>query len=248
VHIAFDLPDGSRLPVVDGVTLSVDEAEFVVLVGPSGSGKSTILRAIAGLIAPVQGRITVDGAAVAGPPPQVGFMFQKDTLLPWLTVRGNIQVGLELGGVPRAGWAARLDEFLALLRLSGFGDRYPAQLSGGMRQRVSLGRMLAYQPKLMLMDEPFGALDPATRDALGRDYRALHERLGLTTMMVTHDVTEALLLADRVIVMDAGRFVADGTPGELLSDSAAPAIRALMETPLRQAERIGALSQGAAHG
>jgi NitT/TauT family transport system ATP-binding protein len=200
VHIAFDLPDGSRLPVVDGVTLSVDEAEFVVLVGPSGSGKSTILRAIAGLIAPVQGRITVDGAAVAGPPPQVGFMFQKDTLLPWLTVRGNIQVGLELGGVPRAGWAARLGELLALLRLSGFGDRYPAQLSGGMRQRVSLGRMLAYQPKLMLMDEPFGALDAQTKIALGRELLRIWDSERRSILFVTHDIEEAVALADRVLV------------------------------------------------
>ena len=124
----------------------------------------------------------------------------------------------------------------------------PAELSGGQRQRVGVARALAAGPSIMLMDEPFGALDPITRDALGRDYRALHERLALTSVMVTHDVMEALLLADRIVVLQAGLIVADGTPAALLSDSAAPAVRALMETPRRQADRVESLARGAAHG
>jgi len=200
VHIAFDRPDGTRLKVVDGVSLAVDEAEFVVLVGPSGSGKSTILRAIAGLTPPVRGRILVDGVPVSGPPPHVGFMFQKDTLLPWLTVRGNLQVGLELGGVPASAWPARVAALLDLLQLSGFGESYPAQLSGGMRQRVSLGRMLAYEPRLMLMDEPFGALDAMTKVALGRELLRIWESERRSILFVTHDIEEAVALADRVLV------------------------------------------------
>ena len=200
LHVAFDLPDGSRLPVVDGVSLAVEEAEFVVLVGPSGCGKSTILRAIAGLTTPARGKILVDGAMVKGTPPHVGFMFQKDTLLPWLTVRANLQMGLELGGVPPAAWPARITALLALLQLAGFGERYPAQLSGGMRQRVSLGRMLAYQPRLMLMDEPFGALDAQTKIALGRELLRIWEAERRSILFVTHDIEEAVALADRVVV------------------------------------------------
>jgi NitT/TauT family transport system ATP-binding protein len=137
---------------------------------------------------------------VSGPPPQVGFMFQKDTLLPWLTVRGNLQVGLELGGVPASAWAARVSALLDLLQLSGFGESYPSQLSGGMRQRVSLGRMLAYEPRLMLMDEPFGALDAMTKVALGRELLRIWEAERRSILFVTHDIEEAVALADRVLV------------------------------------------------
>ena len=153
VSVSYATPRG-RLPVVDRVSLAVDRAEFVVLVGPSGCGKSTILRAIAGLNAAESGIISVDGKKVDGPPEHIGFMFQRDTLLPWLTVRDNIEVGLKLAGVPSAQRPARISDLLTLLRLSEFHDAYPAQLSGGMRHRVSLGRMLAYQPAVMLMDEP----------------------------------------------------------------------------------------------
>jgi NitT/TauT family transport system ATP-binding protein len=186
-------------------TLALDvsfstSAPWTILFGPSGSGKSTILRAIAGLTPPVRGRILVDGEEVSGPPPQVGFMFQKDTLLPWLTVRGNLQVGLELGGVPASAWAARVSALLDLLQLSGFGESYPSQLSGGMRQRVSLGRMLAYEPRLMLMDEPFGALDAMTKVALGRELLRIWEAERRSILFVTHDIEEAVALADRVLV------------------------------------------------
>jgi NitT/TauT family transport system ATP-binding protein len=200
LRVAFGRPDGSWLPVVDGVSLEVAESEFVALVGPSGCGKSTILRAIAGLVAPAGGTVKVAGEPVNGPPPHVGFMFQKDTLLPWHTVSGNLRMGLELGGVPRASWQARIAALLKLLRLEEFGDAYPAQLSGGMRQRVSLGRMLAYQPRLMLMDEPFGALDSQTKLAMGRELLRIWEAERRSILFVTHDIEEAVSLADRVVV------------------------------------------------
>jgi NitT/TauT family transport system ATP-binding protein len=199
VSLAYATPRG-RLPVVDRVSLAVDRAEFVVLVGPSGCGKSTILRAIAGLSAAESGIISVDGKTVDGPPEHIGFMFQRDTLLPWLTVRGNIEVGLELAGIPPVQQPSRVTELLALLRLSEFHDAYPAQLSGGMRHRVSLGRMLAYQPAVMLMDEPFGALDFQTKAVMGRELLRIWETERRSILFVTHDIEEAVALADRVLV------------------------------------------------
>ena len=199
VSISYETPRG-RLPVVDRISLAVDKAEFVALVGPSGCGKSSILRAIAGLNAVESGIIFVDGETVAGPPRHIGFMFQKDTLLPWQTVRQNIEVGLALAGVKSTAWSRRLADLLALLRLSEFGDAYPAQLSGGMRHRVSLGRMLAYQPAVMLMDEPFGALDFQTKAVMGRELLRIWEAERRSILFVTHDIEEAVALADRILV------------------------------------------------
>ena len=199
VSVSYETPRG-RLQVVDRVSLAVDKAEFVVLVGPSGSGKSTILRAIAGLNAVENGTITVDGKTVDGPPEHIGFMFQKDTLLPWQTVRENIEVGLALAGVSPSQWKQRIADLLTLLRLSEFRDAYPAQLSGGMRHRVSLGRMLAYQPAVMLMDEPFGALDFQTKAVMGRELLRIWEAERRSILFVTHDIEEAVALADRVLV------------------------------------------------
>jgi NitT/TauT family transport system ATP-binding protein len=210
VSVSYATPRG-RLLVVDRVSLAVDRAEFVVLVGPSGCGKSTILRAIAGLNAAESGIISVDGKKVDGPPEHIGFMFQRDTLLPWLTVRGNIEVGLELAGIPSAQRASRIADLLALLRLSEFHDAYPAQLSGGMRHRVSLGRMLAYQPAVMLMDEPFGALDFQTKAVMGRELLRIWESERRSILFVTHDIEEAVALADRVLVFSPrpARIVAE---------------------------------------
>jgi NitT/TauT family transport system ATP-binding protein len=210
VSVSYETPRG-RLQVVDRVSLAVDKAEFVVLVGPSGSGKSTILRAIAGLNAAESGTITVDGKTVDGPPEHIGFMFQKDTLLPWQTVRENIEVGLALAGVPAAQWKQRIADLLALLRLSEFRDAYPAQLSGGMRHRVSLGRMLAYQPAVMLMDEPFGALDFQTKAVMGRELLRIWEAERRSILFVTHDIEDAVALADRVLVFSPrpARIVAE---------------------------------------
>jgi NitT/TauT family transport system ATP-binding protein len=210
VSLAYATPRG-LLPVVDRVSFAVGQAEFVALVGPSGSGKSTILRAIAGLNAVESGTISVDGGIVDGPPEHIGFMFQRDTLLPWLTVRGNIEVGLELAGVASTQRPSRVAELLALLRLSEFHDAYPAQLSGGMRHRVSLGRMLAYQPAVMLMDEPFGALDFQTKAAMGRELLRIWEAERRSILFVTHDIEEAVTLADRVLVFSPrpARLIAD---------------------------------------
>jgi NitT/TauT family transport system ATP-binding protein len=210
VSISYATPRG-RLPVVARVSLAVDRAEFVVLVGPSGCGKSIILRAIAGLNDAESGVISVDGKKVDGPPEHIGFMFQRDTLLPWLTVRGNIEVGLELAGVPSAQRATRIADLLTLLRLSEFHDAYPAQLSGGMRHRVSLGRMLAYQPAVMLMDEPFGALDFQTKAVMGRELLRIWETERRSILFVTHDIEEAVALADRVLVFSPrpARIVAE---------------------------------------
>ena len=210
VSISYATPRG-RLLAVDRVDLAVDRAEFVVQVGPSGCGKSTILRAIAGLNVTESGSISVDGKVVDGPPEHVGIMFQRDTLLPWLTVRGNIEVGLELAGIAPAQRSSRVRDLLALLRLGEFHDAYPAQLSGGMRQRVSLGRMLAYQPNVMLMDEPFGALDFQTKAVMGRELLRIWETERRSILFVTHDIEEAVALADRVLVFSPrpARIVAE---------------------------------------
>jgi osmoprotectant transport system ATP-binding protein len=166
-----------------------------------------------------------------------------------MTVAENIALGPRLARWDRGRTAARVAELLALVDLpADAGQRLPASFSGGQRQRVGVARALAAGPGVMLMDEPFGALDPITRDGLGRDYRALHERLGLTTVMVTHDVTEALLLADRVLVLGDGRILADGSPRELMRPQSDPKVRALMATPVEQARRLDALAGEAADG
>ena len=160
-------------------------------------------------------------------------------LFPHLSVGENIAVTPKLLGWDKARIAERIATLLDLVALPrDVADRAPAALSGGQRQRVGVARALAAEPKLMLMDEPFGALDPLTRDALGTDFRALHGRLGLTTVMVTHDMAEAVLLADRIVVLDAGRILADGAPADLLANTQDSAVRALLEAPKRQAERL----------
>jgi osmoprotectant transport system ATP-binding protein len=239
---------------VGPLSLEIGASEFVALLGASGCGKTTTLKMINGLISPDRGTVRVAGAAVGEEAlwrlrRRIGYVFQEIGLFPHMTVAQNIGCGPNLAGWGPKRVTERVRELLKLTDLpSDIGARVPAELSGGQRQRVGVARALAAGPSIMLMDEPFGALDPITRDALGRDYRALHERLALTTVMVTHDVMEALLLADRIVVMQAGLIVADGTPGDLLSDSADPAVRALMETPRRQADRVESLARGAAHG
>lgn len=229
---------------LDEVGLSVAEGQFVALVGGSGSGKTTLLKTINGLVRPDAGRIAVAGEDVATAPPhllrrRIGYVFQEVGLFPHLSVAENIGITPRLLGWDKARLAARAAELLALVDLPpGVAARPPAALSGGQRQRVGVARALAAEPRLMLMDEPFGALDPVTRDALGADYRALHDRLGLTTIMVTHDMAEAVLLADRIVVLKAGRILADGAPAALLAESADPDVLALLEAPKRQAQRL----------
>jgi osmoprotectant transport system ATP-binding protein len=235
--------DGGATHAVEGTNLVIETGGFVALVGGSGSGKTTTLKMINGLIRPDHGRISVGGEDIGSVPPhllrrRIGYVFQEVGLFPHLSVAENIGITPKLMGEPKAEIEARVGELLDLVSLPrDYAARRPAALSGGQRQRVGVARALAARPKLMLMDEPFGALDPVTRDALGAEYRQLHERLGLTTLMVTHDITEAVLLADRVVVMDRGRVRAEGKPAELLASSD-DAVRALMETPRRQAERV----------
>lgn len=232
-----------RTTALDGVSLTVTAGEFLAVVGGSGSGKTTLLRLANRLTAPDNGTVYVQGSDVRSVDPivlrrRIGYVFQSGGLFPHMTVAGNIGITPHLLGMPEQEISARVDELIDLVRLErGHRDRFPHELSGGQRQRVGVARALAAKPSIVLMDEPFGALDPLTRDTLGEDYRALHHSLGLTTVMITHDVTEALLLADRVAVMRAGRLIAQGTAQEL-SRSTDAYVRELLSTPRRQAERL----------
>ncbi|WP_050421105.1 ATP-binding cassette domain-containing protein [Bradyrhizobium tropiciagri] len=239
--------DNGRVVAVDDVSLEVAEGEFLAVVGGSGSGKTTLLRLANRLIEADRGQIAVEGEDVSRVDPillrrRIGYVFQSGGLFPHLTVAGNIGITPRLLGWPQAEISARVDELLDLVRLdrAQHRDRLPHELSGGQRQRVGVARALAAKPRIVLMDEPFGALDPLTRDALGDDYRTLHRELGLTTVMITHDMTEALLLADRVAVMRGGRLLALGTAAELARNTDAY-VGELLRTPRRQAERLGAL-------
>src|ERR1700726_106464 len=241
---------GGNVKAVDDVSLDVAEGELLAIVGGSGSGKTTLLRLANRLIDADTGRITVEGGDVRAADPvalrrRIGYVFQSGGLFPHISVAGNIGITPKLLGTPPAEIAARVDELLDLVRLdrAQYRDRFPHELSGGQRQRVGVARALAARPRIVLRDEPFGALDPLTRDALGDDYRALHKNLGLTTVMITHDMTEALLLADRIAVMRAGKLLALGTPAELDGSDDAY-VHELLRTPRRQAERLNALLPG----
>ncbi len=230
---------------LDSVSLTIATGSFVALVGQSGSGKSTLLKTINRLVEPDSGAVAINGADVRAGPAHlvrrhIGYVFQSIGLFPHMTVAENIAIGLRVAGARDNG--ARVAELLALVDLPGdVAARMPDQLSGGQRQRVGVARALATQPGCMLMDEPFGALDPVTRDELGRAVRALHDRLGLTTLMVTHDMAEALLIADRVLVMQDGRIVADATPAALARGEGGPEAQALIAVPMRQADALEAL-------
>jgi osmoprotectant transport system ATP-binding protein len=236
-----------RVKAVDDVSLDVAEGEFLAIVGGSGSGKTTLLRLANRLIDADAGTITIEGGDVRAADPvalrrRIGYVFQSGGLFPHFTVADNIGITPKLKGMPAPKIAARVDELLDLVRLDRamYRDRLPHELSGGQRQRVGVARALAARPNIVLMDEPFGALDPLTRDALGDDFRELHRKLGLTTVMITHDMTEAILLADRVAVMRGGKLLAQGTPAEL-SGSGDPYVGELLRTPRRQADRLNAL-------
>ena len=229
---------------LDGIDLTIPPGGFVALVGGSGSGKTTLLKTINGLIRPDAGQVAVDGEDVTHALPHVlrrhiGYVFQEVGLFPHLSVAENIAITPKLLGWEKSRMAARIATLLELVALpQDIAGRAPTQLSGGQRQRVGVARALAAEPRIMLMDEPFGALDPVTRDALGVDYRALHDRLGLTSVLVTHDMAEAVLLADRIVVLSAGRILADGPPADLLANSRDAQVLALLEAPRRQAERL----------
>jgi osmoprotectant transport system ATP-binding protein len=238
---------GGRIKAIDDVSLAVQRGELLAIVGGSGSGKTTLLRLTNRLIDADAGAIAIDGRDIQTTDPialrrGIGMVFQNGGLFPHLTAARNIGITPKLLNWSKTEIAARVDELLELVRLdpAQHRDRFPHELSGGQRQRVGVARALAARPEIVLMDEPFGALDPLTRDALGEDFRALHDRLKLTTVLITHDITEALLLADRIAVMHRGHLLALGTASELAGSRDAY-VAELLQTPRRQAQRLGAL-------
>src|SRR3954462_6880517 len=199
------------LTAVAGVSLAVRDGEVVSLIGPSGCGKSTLLNIGSGLTAPSEGQAFVDGERVEGPNAHVAFMRQKDLLLPWRTVVENVMFGVEIQGVPAAERRRRAQALLEKPKLAGFSGHYPHQLSGGMRQRVALARTLAVDPTVLLMDEPFSAVDAQTRMALQRELAQTLKRAGKTALLITHDLLEAVTLSDRVLVMSR-------RPGQIIDE------------------------------
>jgi osmoprotectant transport system ATP-binding protein len=233
------------------VSFEVLEGELAVVIGPSGSGKTTLLKLINRLLEPEAGRVLVGGVDVRQRDPyalrrSIGYVFQRFGLFPHLNLAENVGVGPRLAGWGTAEREARVDELLALLGLppEEYRSRLPHELSGGQQQRVGLARALAARPRLMLMDEPFGSLDPVTRAELQGSYRRLHDELGLTTLLVTHDVVEALLLADRVLFLYGGRVLLSASPRELLSGEQPEPVAQLLEVPRRQMERLEQLVRG----
>src|SRR5215468_3916752 len=196
-------PHGKPVLAVDDVSLQVAQREFLALLGPSGCGKSTLLYLLGGFLPTETGRILIEGAPVGAPGPDRGIVFQHFALFPWKTVRANILYGLERMGLERAEREKRAQAFIDLVGLGGFEDSYPSQLSGGMRQRTAIARTLAFDPKILLMDEPFGALDAQTRSLMQSELLSIWQRTPKTVIFVTHDVQEAVYLADRVAVMTA---------------------------------------------
>jgi osmoprotectant transport system ATP-binding protein len=231
--VGFRLPDGRSL--LADLSLTVAEGETLALIGRSGSGKTTALKLVNALLLPTDGRVQVDGKPTTAWDPirlrrRTGWVIQDVGLFPHLTVRRNVAVVPELEGWPPERVTARVEELLTLVGLPAatFADRYPHQLSGGQRQRVGVARALAVDPPLVLLDEPFGALDPITRRELQREFRALQARLRKTAVFVTHDLREAMLVADRLALLDGGRLVATGTAAEL-GASARPEVREFLE-------------------
>jgi sulfate transport system ATP-binding protein len=208
---------------LDNVDFTVPTGSLTALLGPSGSGKSTLLRAIAGLDTPDTGTITINGVDVTGVPPQrrgIGFVFQHYAAFKHLTVRDNVAFGLKIRKLPKSEIAEKVDNLLEVVGLAGFQTRYPNQLSGGQRQRMALARALAVDPQVLLLDEPFGALDAKVREDLRAWLRRLHDEVHVTTVLVTHDQAEALDVADRIAVLNKGRIEQIGTPAEVYDSPA----------------------------
>ncbi|HET7167649.1 MAG TPA: ABC transporter ATP-binding protein [Candidatus Limnocylindrales bacterium] len=212
VDLSFATRDGGRLAVLDSVELTVPAGGIVALIGPNGSGKSTLLRVVAGLLRPQRGSVTLDGDPITGPDPRIGLVFQEPRLLPWRSAAANITYPLELAGWSRDQQSARLASLVDLVELDpGVIGNHPAELSGGTRQRVALARALALEPEVLLLDEPFSALDALSRERFDLELLRLWERSATTIVLVTHSIAEAILVADRVVVLSArpGRVVAD---------------------------------------
>lgn len=238
--------DGGAYFAVESLDLEISGGSFVALVGESGSGKSTLLKMINRLVDPSAGSVAIAGVPVDGQNPadlrrHIGYVFQNIGLFPHMSVAENITI------IPRLGVNEIVNTVPELLDLVGLPEdvaqRLPSELSGGQQQRIGVARALAGEPGLMLMDEPFGALDPVTRDQLGETYRALHDRLGLTTIMVTHDMAEALIIADRILVMSEGRIVADGPPEALLAGEGGAEANALIAIPKGQMAKLRQLEE-----
>ena len=252
-HVSKSYRGGQDFALSD-VSLNIEPATFVAVVGASGSGKTTLLKTINRLAEVDAGTVRVAGEAVGSVPGhelrrRVGYVFQGIGLFPHLTVAENIGITPRLLGWNEDRVAARVDELADLVVLPrALLQRLPVELSGGQQQRVGVARALAAKPAILLMDEPFGALDPVTRNTLGIEVRRLHDSIGLTTVMITHDVLEAVLLADRIIVMRSGKILADGAPHALLVDHPDADVRALMEMPRRQAERVRAVIESNSRG
>ena len=206
----YETASGGGVRALDGIDLTINEGEFVCVVGPSGCGKSTLLRMLAGLDECEEGLLSLDGRQVVGASNNVGVVFQAANLLPWLTVRENVQLPLRVGGKHLAD-QRRVDELLRFASLSDFSARYPYELSGGMQQRVGICRALVRDPRILLMDEPFGALDALTRERMNAELERIWQSSGKTVMLITHSISEAIFLADRVIVLSS-------RPGRVLRD------------------------------
>ncbi|GIK28159.1 MAG: ABC transporter ATP-binding protein [Anaerolineae bacterium] len=211
LSVTFTQPNSEPLLALGPLSFDIPPGQFVCLVGPSGCGKSTLVNVIAGLQTPTTGCVRLEGTTMRGPSPRVGLMFQNATLMPWRTVRDNVALPLELAGAGRAQRMEAVDALLEMLGLTDFANAYPGGLSGGMAQRVALGRVLSQKPHLLLLDEPFGALDALTREQVSFDLLRAWRREQQTVLMVTHDITEATLLADRVLVMSR-------RPGQIIAD------------------------------
>jgi NitT/TauT family transport system ATP-binding protein len=197
---SFPTPEGA-LTAVDRLSIAVRNGEFLAVIGPSGCGKSTLFNVIGGLIGGYEGSVTVTGERISGPHPSVGMVFQEESTFPWRTVIENVAFPLEVAGMKKALRHEKARHFIHMVGLDGFENRYPSELSGGMRQRVSLARTLASEPKILLMDEPFAALDEQTRLLLGDKVLQIQEELKQTTLLITHNITEAVQLSNRILVM-----------------------------------------------
>lgn len=204
VQVSFRLADDTTYTAVQRATLDVADGEFVAIVGPTGCGKSTLLNVAAGLIAPSDGAATIFGSPLTGLNRQAGYLFQAEALFPWKTAAENVAIGLEIAGTPRAQARERAQQWLARVGIGGFGDRYPHMLSGGQRKRVGLVQVLIRDPKILLMDEPFGPLDAQTRQIMGNLLLDLWSADRKAVLFVTHDLEEAIALSDRVVIMSAG--------------------------------------------
>lgn len=204
-HVTKSFPDGRGHPliVIDDLSFEVEEGELMCLLGASGCGKSTLLNMFAGFEPPTLGELTLRGRPITGIEPRCGMVFQSYALFPWKTVRGNVEFGLKMRNISRAERRRRADRFIAMVDLAGFEDHYPAELSGGMQQRVTLARILAADPEVLLMDEPFAALDAMTRQVMQEELLRIHAASGKTILFITHSIDEALILADRIVVLSA---------------------------------------------